>query len=53
LVTLTPAGREILQEMDVLGDEFEARLLAGLSEGERASLVRALRHIQDNLSRWE
>ena len=53
LVTLAPAGRENLREMDVLGDEFEARLLAGLGEGERASLVRALRHIQGNLSRWE
>jgi DNA-binding MarR family transcriptional regulator len=51
LVTLAPAGQQVLQEMETLGEEFETQLLKGLSEKERANLVRMLKHIQDNLAR--
>jgi DNA-binding MarR family transcriptional regulator len=53
LVRLAPAGHPVLQEMERLGEEFQTRLLEGLSEQERACLVRAMKHIQDNLSRWQ
>jgi len=51
LVMLAPAGHPVLQEMERLGEEFQIRLLEGLSEAERACLARAMKHIQDNLSR--
>jgi DNA-binding MarR family transcriptional regulator len=51
LVTLAPAGQQRLQEMEALGDEFQNQLLEGLSEQAQADLVRALKHIQGNLSR--
>jgi DNA-binding MarR family transcriptional regulator len=51
LVTLAQAGHPVLQEMERLGEEFQTRLLEGLSEEERACLVQAMKHIQDNLSR--
>ncbi len=53
LVTLAPAGHPVLQEMERLGEEFQIRLLEGLSEEEQACLVQAMKHIQNNLSRWQ
>ncbi len=53
LVALAPAGQQALQEMENLGEDFETRLLEGLSKEEQASMVRAMKHIQDNLSRWQ
>jgi DNA-binding MarR family transcriptional regulator len=53
LVTLAPAGQQMLQKMMALKEEFEAQLVEGLSEEERTSLVRTLKHVQDNLSRWQ
>ena len=50
LVNLAPAGLDALREMERLGDDFEARLLAGLSEEDRKNLVRMLKHIQTNLA---
>lgn len=50
LVTLAPAGEAALGEMRRLGDDFEAQLLVGLSEEDRANLVRALKQIQQNLA---
>lgn len=52
LVTLAPAGQQVLQELETLGEEFETRLLEGLSQAEQASMVRAMKHIQANLSHW-
>ena len=53
LVTLAPAGQQLLQKMESLGEDFESRLLEGLTAEEQTSLVRTLKHIQDNLSRWQ
>jgi DNA-binding MarR family transcriptional regulator len=53
LVTLAPAGQKMLQEMESLREEFETQLLAGLSEEEQAMMVRAMKHMQGNLSRWQ
>jgi DNA-binding MarR family transcriptional regulator len=50
LVTLAPAGRQRLEEMETLGEEFERQLLEGLSEQAHANLMQALKHIQRNLS---
>ncbi len=52
LVTLTPSGHQVLEEMATLGEAFEAQLLEGLSKEEQASMVRAMKHIQNNLLRW-
>lgn len=51
LVSISPSSAALIQEMDRLGDEYEAALLEGLSDAERASLVRMLKHIQNNLAR--
>jgi DNA-binding MarR family transcriptional regulator len=53
LVKLTPAGQQMLQEMGRLREEFDARLLEGVSQEERAGMIQAMKHIQDNLSRWQ
>jgi DNA-binding MarR family transcriptional regulator len=53
LVTLAPAGQQFLQELLPLREEFETRLLEGLSEEERSIMVHALKQVQDNLSRWQ
>ncbi|WP_165422994.1 MarR family winged helix-turn-helix transcriptional regulator [Ktedonosporobacter rubrisoli] len=50
LVTLAPAGQQILTEMGSHGDEFEAQLLAGVSEEDLLSMLRAMKQIQHNLS---
>jgi len=53
LVALAPAGRQFMEEMGTVSEEFESRLLEGLSEEERSSMVRAMKRIQENLSRWQ
>lgn len=49
LVKLAPAGLEVLEKMDSVSDEFETRLLDGLSEEDLANFVRMLAHIQGNM----
>jgi DNA-binding MarR family transcriptional regulator len=49
LVKLAPAGFELLAKMDKVSDEFETRLLNGLSEEDLANFVRILQHIQGNM----
>jgi len=51
LVTLTPAGQQTLEEMGTLGDAFESQLLEGVSKEDLVSMVRAMKQIQNNLSR--
>jgi DNA-binding MarR family transcriptional regulator len=52
LVTLAPAGLKFLREAEKLGEDFEARLLEGLSKEELHAMVRAMKRIQDNISRY-
>ena len=51
LVTLAPEGRQYLEQLEALGDVFEAELAEGLSHDDLANLVRLLKHIQQNLAR--
>jgi DNA-binding MarR family transcriptional regulator len=51
LVTIAPTARQLLHEMETLGDIFETQLLDGLSEQGQINLVHALKHIQANLAR--
>ena len=53
LVSLAPAGQELIQKMDAVGDEFQEKLLEGLSQEDLSTLVRALKQIQQNISRME
>jgi DNA-binding MarR family transcriptional regulator len=50
LVNLASAGQEALQEMERLGEDFQTKLLEGLSQEERANFVHTLKHIQRNLA---
>ena len=52
LISLAPAGQHLLDEMDALGEEFDRRLLDGLSQEERTNLVKSMKRILDNLNRW-
>jgi DNA-binding MarR family transcriptional regulator len=52
LVTLAPAGRRVLEEMSILREAFEAQLLEGLSEEERAGMARGMKRMLQNLSQW-
>jgi len=52
LMALAPVGRDFLERMEKLGEGFEARLLEGLSENQRAEMVRSMKRIQKNLSGW-
>ena len=53
LVSLAPAGHAFIEKMDKLGDEFQEKLLDGLSQEDQDALIRALKHIQGNISRME
>jgi DNA-binding MarR family transcriptional regulator len=53
LVSLTSAGQQVFKEVEALSEVFEAHLLAGLSEEDQARMVRSMKHIQDNLARWQ
>ena len=50
LVSLTPTGQQVFQEMMVFSREFEARLVEGLSNEEEANIRRVLIHIQEKFS---
>ncbi len=50
LVSLTPTGQQVFQEMMVFSREFEARLVEGLSNDEEANIRRVLIHIQEKFS---
>ena len=52
-VYLTEAGQEIQGQVQQIWRDFEAQVFAGLSEEERASLLRHFTHIQDNLLRMD
>lgn len=52
LVTLAPAGLEFLRQAEKIGEDYEVRLLEGLSKEELEVMVRAMKRIQDNLSRY-
>jgi len=49
LVALAPAGQQLIDEARRVKAVFEARLLTGLSEDDKAQLLRALEHISNNL----
>jgi DNA-binding MarR family transcriptional regulator len=49
LVALAPAGLKLLDEARQVKATFETRLLMGLSEDEKAELLRLLAHISSNL----
>ena len=49
LVALAPAGLELLDQVRQVKATFEARLLTGLSEDEKAELLRLLEHVSNNL----
>lgn len=51
LVSLTPTGQQVFQEMMVFSREFEARLVEELSEDERVCLRRSLVQIQETFAR--
>lgn len=53
LVSLTPVGRSELEKLDSLKDRSENQLLNGISVKDRAAMVRALKRIQENISRWQ
>ena len=53
LVTLAPAGNQILKRAESLGEEFSARLLEGVSEQEQADMIRMMKRMQANLSHWQ
>jgi DNA-binding MarR family transcriptional regulator len=50
LVNLAPAGQNALLEMERLGEDFQATLLAGLSDEQQAEFARTLKHIQRKLA---
>ncbi len=50
LVALAAAGQQQLEQMEALGEQFEAQLLDGLSADDQAKLVQLLKHIQANLA---
>lgn len=53
LVSLAPEGRCVIQEARELKKEFEAQIMEGLSAEERALLINAIQHIQENLHQWQ
>lgn len=53
LVTLAPAGQQLLKRAESLGDDFSVRLLEGVSEQEQADLIRMMKRMQANLSPWQ
>lgn len=50
LVTLTPTGQQVFQEMMVFSREFEAQLVEGLNDDEQTGIRQALIHIQKTFS---
>lgn len=50
LVTLTPTGQQVFQQMMLFSREFETRLVEGLSEDEQRGIHQALKHIQEKFS---
>jgi DNA-binding MarR family transcriptional regulator len=53
LVSLAPAGEKLLQDLEAQGAEFDRRLLDGLSQEDRATMVRTMKHILNNLAHWD
>jgi MarR family transcriptional regulator, organic hydroperoxide resistance regulator len=49
VVSLTPAGSGLRQEIDQMWADLEARAAAGLSNRQRAELLRLLRHVERSL----
>ena len=49
LVTLAPAGQQLIDQARQIKAAFEADLLTGLSAEEKAELLRLLEHIHGNL----
>jgi len=50
LVTLTPTGQQVFQQMMLFSREFEARLVDGLSADEQRGIRQVLKHIQEKFS---
>lgn len=50
LVSLTPTGEQVFQEMMVFSREFEAQLVEGLNKDEETNIRHALIHIQEKFS---
>ena len=53
LVRITPAALALVDEMRLLAARIYDRVLAGVSEADRAALVRSLTRITENLSNCE
>lgn len=51
LVSLAPAGQQVLSEMGTHADTFEAELLEGVSKEDLVHMMRTMKQIQNNLSR--
>ena len=53
LIALTPKGHRLLKSMKTLRESSEELLADGLSKEERRELVRLLKKVQENISRWQ
>ncbi len=53
LVALAPEGRSVLEKMRTLRQSSEAQLLDGVSDNERALMLKVIKRIQENISRWQ
>jgi DNA-binding MarR family transcriptional regulator len=53
LVALAPAGQQLMERVRQMKAAFETQLLMGLSEEEKAELLRILAHIHDNLRKQQ
>lgn len=51
LVKLAPPGQQFIDDMGELGDRFESDMLAGVSEEDRANVIRVMKQIDANLTR--
>ena len=52
-IHLTPAAAPVLRKLEEMGRAFNADMLSGLSEAERATLLRLLGRLRDNLDQNE
>ena len=52
-IHLTPAAAPVLRKLEEMGRAFNADMLSGISEDERATLLRLLGRLRDNLDQNE
>ncbi len=53
LVAISPAGRLVFEKMKTLREASEAQLLDGVTKKEQAIMVKIIKRIQENISRWQ